>query len=198
MGLDIGFHLYEKEAYDKEKKLVEVKDDNWEERWMCGRCDVTNAWGDSFQFYHALTITPVFQKELDGHEEKLEEFVEEYKLVSFNEFKHNILLAVEDTYRDNQQAKLDILRDIDRMKEKVKDLRELQKTCTADEEFAFDKWGKEIEDKEESIAEQTDYYNHYDEEDYDYSHAKRMEELLDTLEEYLKEDKYYIIPYFSF
>lgn len=198
MGLDIGYSLYEKEPFDKEKKLVEVKKDDWEDRWACGRCEVNNSWGELFKFNGQKTIVPVFQKGLADKVQTLEDYSEEYKRVDFNDFKQCVLEAIRKTYQDALDAKTNILKRIKRSEKQIEELRELQKTCTEDQEYAFNRWGEEIAELKESIAEDDEYYDTYNEEDYDYTHAKKLEKLIRKMEEELKEDKYYIIPYFSF
>ncbi len=199
MGLDIGYTLYEKEPFDKEGKLVRAKEDEFDDsRWACGRCEVNNSWGDLFHFDREKTIVPVFQKELADKVQNLEEYSEEYKLYTYDEFKKHVLEAVQEVYENSLEIKRDICHRIKKNKESIKELRDLQKSCTEDEQYAFEKWGEEIDSLKEDIDEDENYFDTFDEEDYDFTHAKRIEELVRKMGEDLEEDKYYIIPYFSF
>lgn len=198
MGLDLGYNLYEKKPFDTENKLVEVKTDDYDERWMCGRCAVNYSWGDLFEFNHEKTIVPVFQKSLDGKAQKLEEYEEDYKFYSFDEFKRHILEAVQRVYSDALAAKSDARKRIKEREEQIKELRELQKDCSAEQEYAFNRWADEIDELKAANIEDKKYIESYEEDDYDYWHAKRIEELVRLMEEDLKEDKYYVIPYYSF
>lgn len=197
MGLDIGYTLYEKEPFNKEGKFVRAKDDSYD-RWACGRCEVNNSWGDLFKFDREKTTVPVFQKELDGKIQQLEEYRDEYKLYTYDEFKDYVLEAVQKVYEDSVKVKKDICHRIKKNKDSIKELRDLQKSCTEDEQYAFEKWGEEIDRLKEDIEEDENYYDTFDDEDYDFTHAKRIEELVRKMGEDLEEDKYYIIPYFSY
>ncbi len=199
MGLDIGYTLYEKEPFDKEGKLVRAIIDQFDDsRWACGRCEVNDSWGDLFHFDREKTIVPVFQKELADKVQNLEEYSEEYRLYTFDEFKKHVLEAVQEVYENSLEIKRDICHRIKKNKDSIKELRDLQKSCTEDEQYAFEKWGEEIDSLKEDIDEDENYFDTFDEEDYDFTHAKRIEELVRKMGEDLEEDKYYIIPYFSF
>lgn len=195
MGLDIGYHLYEKKPLDEENKYIES---NAETKWVCGRCDVTYSWGEMFKFGADKEIVPVFQKGLKGKiQEYSEGYAAEFNLVDFEDFKDTVKKAIDDAFEEGRETKLTLLRNNLKDKERIKDLRKLQMECTEDQEFAFDKWTEEIDEIQRGIDERQDIYDKYEEDDYSYSHAVYVKELLEEMEKYLKEDKYYVVPYFS-
>lgn len=200
MGLDIGYTLYKKEPFDKENKLVDadLPEDSIYDRWSCGRCEVNDSWGELFKFEDTKTVVPVFQKGLADKVQKLEEYSDEYKLVDFAEFKRIVFEAVQQVYEDAAKAKSDIWKRINKRKKEIEELRDLQKDCSEDQEYAFNRWTEEINDLKEANESDEEYWDTYDEEDYDYAHAKKLEKLIRQMEEDLKEDKYYVIPYFSY
>lgn len=195
MGLEIGFDLYKKEPLDKEGKFIEA---DIETPWVCGRTETTYSWGEEFTFNQTETITPVFQKGLKDKVEKLEEYSEKYSLITLEEFKEPILKAIKEAINQRDEDKLNLVKDISKYEKEIKELRELQKTCTEDQEFAFNKWEEKIEELKEKISYAHESYDEYDDEDYDYTHALWVKDLLEKMEEYLKEDKYYVVPFYSY
>ena len=196
MGLDIGFSLYKKKPFDGEGKLVEADLDIYTN--VCGRTDTTCSWGEYFKFNNESTETPVFQKGLDGKEEKLEEFSVKYKYLPLETFKETVMHTVNETFETCQNEKLELLKRIDSYKQEIKELRDLQKECTEDQEYAFDRWEQQITANKQMIEELQEHYDSYNDEDYQYTHAVAVKELLEDMEKYLKEDEYYVIPYYSY
>lgn len=200
MGLDIGFSLYDKKKFDTEKILERSDvDDSLNRNWVCGRCDSTNSWGECFTFGKDKTIVPVFQKELDGTIKKVsDDHTIEYKLVPFSEFAEKIQDAVSREIDSAIETRKSISAAIKRKREKITALRELQKSCTKDQQYAFDRWTDEINELESEIIEDQEEEDTYLDDDYGYNHAKQVLDMLNALSGYLQEDKYYVIPYFSF
>lgn len=197
MGLEIGFNLYEKKPLDEEDKYVLASVEP-ECSYVCGRTDTTYSWSTYFTFNQKDTITPVFQEALKDKVEKLDDFSQKYKLISFEDFKEPIMSAIKEVIEDKDTSKLNIRKTIFKYKNEINELRELQQKCTEDNEFAFDKWEEQIQNLKTDISELEDSYDTYEEEDYDYSHAIAVKELLEEMEKYLKEDRYYVIPFYSY
>ena len=197
MGQDIGFSLYEKKPFDEEGKWVSVKD--IETPNVCGRTNSTNSWGLYFEFNADGSTTPVFQKTLN---KKLLDSDDSYKnklkLMSFKDFKENIMQAVENDLQEAQQDKFSYLTSIDGYEKDIKELRELQRNCTEDQSYAFDRWEQNIRDYKECIDNIREGYRTFNEEDYNYTHAIAVKELINEMEKYLEENKYYVVPYYSY
>ncbi len=196
MGQYIGFTLYEKKPLDEENKLVKAKADP--DLYICGRCDVTSSWGEYFDITFEKYTTPVFQKELADKVQTLEEYSERYKYIPFEDFKQTVMDAVEEEYATTDNYLQSLLRDNYKAEKEIKNLRELQKSCTEDQAYAFKEWGYEIKKLKDEIDANNYTLEHYKKEDYDYTHAQEVEKLINALEKYLKEDKYYVIPYSSY
>lgn len=198
MGQEIGFDLYEKAPFDKDRTLIAVK--NLGDYYVCGRTDSTNSWGDLFKFEHTSEDTPVFQEGLIGKEYRSvdDDFVRHYVACDFDEFKQHVMTSVTDDFDACDKDKRALLTSINNLKKSNGELRELQKTCTEEQSYAFDRWEEEIHENKQSIAELTEAYAEYDDDDYVYLHAKWVKELLEDMERYIKEDKYYVIPFFSY
>lgn len=193
MGLDIGFTLYEKKPFDEEGKLVRA-DIDIDDNWLCGWGKPNESWGSLFEFGEQY-IVPVFQKELADKEFKLEEFSEKYRLVDFDEFADYVREACADEYREASERRNEVYKEIAEANESIEELRELQKGCTEDNAFAFERWGHEISELKDRIKFLDERLK---ENDFgDENQAKSVNALLESMEKYLKEDKYYVIPYFS-
>ncbi len=192
MGQEIGFHLYKKDAFDKDKKLVEAEVP--EAPCVCGRTEATCFWGALFRFSSDKTVVPVFQRELDGFEDDYAR----YELADFEEFKARVDEAVKYEYSVCYEEKQEAYRKIKDMRDEIDELRESQRKCTADNSYAFDRWEKRIQELKESIVIQEDYVRSYEDEDYNYTHAKHVEDLLSAMEKHLKENKYLVVPYYSY
>ena len=211
MGQEIGFNIYEKKPFDEEGKLVRAKNDKGEiiqTSWVCGRTNSTNSWGYYFKDSYKTdtntidSVTPVFQKELADKKGIFHEDGDEWKtkftLMDFKEFKDAVMDSVEEDLTKGRNEQFDFLMRVNKNRKKIADLRELQRNCNCNQAFAFEKWGEEINELEDNIVELEAYYKNFEEEDYDTSHAKCVKKLIEEMEEYLKEDKYYIVPYFSY
>ena len=198
MGLEIGYYLYEKKPLDEENKFVEAK--GIDASWVCGRCDVNYSWGELFKFEPHREIAPVFQKGLKDKKKSYDQgdFAVEFNLVDYDEFSQIVKSAIQEARDDAFEDKRRLLKEIKDLKNKKAELRGLQKECTEDNAFAFDRWSAEIADIDEAIVEKQAYLDEYDEEDYDMSHAKYVENLLKEMKERLDEDEYYVVPYYSY
>lgn len=208
MGLDIGFDIYKKKK-EKDGKIVlekaKIPEEHEYDAWACGRCDVNYAWGYGHTcnyFEKGPDVNPVFDKELDGYQfEPVKEGTIEYnpvklKYIPYEEFKKNVMDAVEETEQNTFDTKKDLWNQIDEKTKTITELRELQKECTEDNEYAFEKWGEEIQQLKEDKAELKNMLDHYDEEDYDASHAKRIRAMIKYMEECQK-DGYVCVPFYS-
>lgn len=207
MGLDIGFDIYKKEK-DKNGKITlvaqEFPENRKDDAWCCGRCDVTYSWGyghsdGDFGNPDSPITKPTFDKELDGY--KFEPGSGIYsttvlKYVPFDDFKGNVTNAIEETEEEAFEVKRGLLKQINQNTQTISELRDLQRGCDEDNEFAFDKWTSEIKDLKDENAELHDTLSGYDEDDYDASHAKQVRKMLEYLEECQK-DGYVCIPFFS-
>lgn len=198
MGLEIGYYLYEKKPLDEENRFVEAE--GIDPSWVCGRCDVTYSWGELFKFEPNREIAPIFQKGLEGKKKSYDhgDYVVEFDLIEYDEFRRLIDSAIQDARDKAFDAKQNLFKEIKALKNKKSELRELQKECTEDNAFAFDKWSAEISEIDDAILCKQTYLEEYDDEDYDLSHAKYVENLLREMKERLDEDKYYVVPYYSY
>lgn len=195
MSLDIGFMLYEKKPFDNEGKFVDAAIDD-SNTGRSGWGTPNESWGALFRFGNPF-IVPVFQKELAEikRNDDNNTFYEQYKLVAFDEFAEHVHDACADVYREAEEHKKYLYNQKVECQQVIKELRALQKDCTRDNAYAFDRWGEEIAANKERIREIEAEFcdDDFDEE----QQAKSVSALLDLMEKYLKEDKYYIVPYYS-
>lgn len=194
MGLDIGFTIYEKEPLEKEGKFVQAEINQTEDNWRCGWGKPNESWGSLFKFGDTYEV-PVFQEGLDGKKSTLEEFSEEYKLVDFDEFADYVHEACTNEYHEASEQRNSIRRTIAEHEASIKELRELQRCCTEENAYAFDRWASEIKDLKDRIGYLKDQLSVDD--FVDEHQAESVNALLELMEKYLKEDRYYIVPYFS-
>lgn len=210
MSLEIGFDLYNKEDFLEKGALVTPEEAKGLDFYSSGRCSINEAWGDLFNFNLSSTaedsvyLVPVFQKELDGkvyyykNEEGKVCSTTNYKYVDLKDFMSRIEEEIEEVETTQFEYRMMLFDQNRKLEKKIKSLRELQKTCTEDNAYAFSKWTEEITNLEERIENNEYQINHDTEDDYDYTKAQEMKDLLNSLEKYVKEDKYFVIPFFSF
>ena len=213
MGLDIGFYVYKKEIDEKTKKIKLIQEKLTEaqkdDTWLCGRCDVTNAWDYGFEFNSSLAgskdkkidIVPTFDKDLDSWISPKSEYGYQYQLkyMPFEDYKKWVMGAVQEEYDNHSEMLKNTYKCINENNNKIKHYEELQLKCTKENEFAFDKWQEKIEALQDDNTENWSIINDDDpdNEDYDYSHAKGVERLIKNMEEWQKKG-YITIPYYSF
>lgn len=201
MGQEIGFSLYEKKPVDEGGKFVYASKNGIDIKtpWVCGRTESTGSWGNLFDFGGDKAVVPVFQKELDGKaRDYAEGYREIFKYYDFDDFKEDVLEAIRRDLDDALELKNSVYRRIQENKDAISELRELQKNCTESQEYAFDRWGEEIEQKKEAIASSEEYLAEFDDENYEYCHALAVKDLLAEIEKYVQDGEYYVIPYFSY
>lgn len=193
MGLDIGFTLYEKKPFDEEGKFIAVDvDDNW----RCGWGRANEAFGEGYFEFGDECVVPVFQKGLADKKFTLEEFSEKYRYVPFEDFRRGIEAVLDEIDEEAANTVREYIRRIHENERRIEELRNEQRKCTEEQSYAFERWGFEIDDLRDSNESMQDYVDRPHEDD-EVRQAKGVRELLDMMEEYLKEDRYYVVPYFS-
>lgn len=193
MGLDIGFTLHEKKPFDDGGKLVTVDvDDNW----RCGWGRANEAFGHGYFEFGDEHVVPVFQKELADREFTFDGFSKKYKYVPFEDFRRDIESTLDEIDEDSANTVREYIRRIHANEKRIEELRNEQRRCTKEQSYAFERWGEEIDDIRDSNESMQDYVNRPYEDD-EVRQAKGVRELLDAMERYLKEDRYYVVPYFS-
>ena len=192
MGQEIGFHLYKKADFDKDKRLVEAE--GAEAPLACDTTEATCFWGALFRLNGDKTTVPVFQKELDGFDDGRNK----YELVDFEDFRSRVDEAVRSAYDACCVERRDTYREIEAMRDEIGELREWQRRCTEDNSYAFDRWERRIRELKESIASQEDYARNYGDEDRSYAHARQVEGLLSSMEKRLREDEYLVVPLYGY
>ena len=73
----------------------------------------------------------------------------------------------------------------------------MQKSCTESQEYAFNRWEDQIGEKKDMVNELEEALRTFDEDDYDMSHARYVEDLLKFMEEKMDEG-FVTIPYYSY
>ena len=210
MGLYIGFSIYKKKKGEDGKITLtkqEFPKEHKDDVWCCGRCEVNYSWGYGYSCTCLeeggfLITKPTFDEELDGYVlEPGEKGTAAYspitlKYVPFEKFKNNVSNAIEEVEEEVLKSKRGLCRQIKDKTKTIAELRSLQKDCTKENAFAFNKWTKEINQLKEAISELNDMLDNYDTDDYDATHAKQVKSMLEYLEKY-QEDGYVCIPYYS-
>lgn len=195
MGLEIGFNVWKNE----DGKLVkyDLSEGEQDRTWVCGRCDVTNAWeyGQSTDFAKDRFIEPVFNEEFDKYLVDTED--SDYKVilnyVDFHKFKEHIMQAIDEAYHTIAESVTRAKTYIVELNEQIKEYQELQLRSTTD--FVFDKFQEKVEDCRKLITEEQQYIddsakeNHYQ--------IKAVENMLNDIEKYLKQGLV-VTTYFSY
>lgn len=195
MGLDIGYTLYKKEPLDKENKLV---DSDIDTEWLGGRNDLNYSFGEYFKDTEDEETVPVFQKELNGKITAEEGYRRGYVYVDWDDFVDPINHEIKELEDHLQEAKRDNIKRQFWLKAEIEELRELQKDCTEDNSYAFDRWEDQIQEYKEELADREDWYRSGYKDDYDYSNIQYMKKLLASMKKRIDENEYYVIPYFSY
>lgn len=198
MSLDIGFKLYEKKPFDEKGELVAVDFKPASEKetdWVCGRTDATNSWGSLFSFKEGEGTVPVFQKPLDGKED---ECGNKCKFADFADFKDTVSAAIKSDRDEVRELHRSYFKEIAARKDEIAELRELQKGCSAENEYAFDRWTDKIKELKSEIRSYEEEIKSLYDDDYTWLHAESVENLLNTMESLIEKDEYYVVPYFSF
>lgn len=195
MGLEIGFNLYKKSPFDERREFVESDIDT---QCVCGRTKSTGSWGELFNFTAKDSVIPVFQKELDGYVRASEDYTKTYMYTDFNNFKFAVMDAVNDDLEDCRQIKQSMYKRVKELQTNITELRELQKSCTEDNSYAFDRWEGQIQDYAEAIRSLQRDLSDFEDDDYQYGHAVAVQKMLEEMEKYVKENEYYVIPFFSY
>lgn len=200
MGLDIGFDIYKKEK-SKDGKITltkaEFPKDKEDDAWACGRCSVNYSWGYGSSWKENEIIKVTFDKELDGYKFPAEKDYTpvSLKYVPYGEFKSNVMDSVDEAIQDGFQEKRRMYKRLADNLKTIKELRECQKECKRENEFAFDKWTEEINQIKEDNEQLQEDMDNFDQDDYDTSHAIRLKKMLGYMEECAKD--YVCIPWYS-
>ena len=199
MGRTIGFNLYIKEK-SKEGKLVRAPGDIDQDYYLQGRTDVSRSWSDLFDIFqdetgNFITCVPVFQKELDGYEVRGNSRRTRYKYINFNTFYNFVDEAIKEEFKLTKNYINSLKKRIHKLDSDIDRLRKLQSDCTAEQSYAFEKWGEEIAEKEEVIELTTSEIENFYEDDYEYQYAKNTQQLLEKMKEYFEKDEYFVIPF---
>ena len=206
MGLDLGFTIYKKER-DNEGKLllrkVEFPKDREDDAWSCGRCDVNYSWDFGGEQRNGKIIRPTFDEELNNYTmpqteeaKKCGFWPETLRYVPFEEFKEHVEAAINETIEEGLDTVRSLRSQIAENEEEIKELRQLQKECKPDNEFAFNKWAEEISELKRQNSNLAFDIDSFEEEDYDNSKARSLRTVLQYLEE-CQEEGYVCIPWFS-
>ena len=193
MGLEIGFNLHKK----VNDKLVNHKLQDDDSTWTCGRCDVTYAWelGCSYDYQTNTSTEAVFNKEFDNYEEEHNDYKVVYKYLPFEDFKTHVMEAVNDTFNDIALSKQNSYKRIQKLENEIATYQNLQLKSETD--CVFDKFQEKIEDDKREIEENEEFINSLETDDYDYTHAVKVKQMVEDIEKYLKEG-YIVTTFFSF
>lgn len=150
MSIELGYNYWE------DGKIVSCDD-----AWMSGRNELGDAWGRCFpteldkKTGCTVTRTPVFNKEMDGivlYSTAEGDYVEIGRYVELNQFLGNMFAAIEDAEDEDNEIKLSLIRANKLDRKRIADLRDEQRKCTNEDGYAFRKWGEEVNELYEAIA----------------------------------------------
>lgn len=197
MGLDIGYDVWD----NKDGKLIKhnLSKEEEDNTWVCGRCEVTYAWeyGCSFGWDTRKDTRAVFNKEFDNYPlpTRDPDYSVTLKYIDFNDFKEHIMNVVEEEYKEHAESLLLAKKRISKLKEEIKEYQELQLRATTD--LVFDKFQEKIDNCKEQIEYDEQYLDTEADDDYNYSHAKAVENMIKHIEQYLK-DGFVVSTFFSY
>lgn len=196
MGLEIGYKVFD-------KKLFPIKIDDNEQNFVCGRCDVTHSWynrafdanysDDNDKFVEVV----VFNPEYDGHYsyyDNNDEYCMRMHYVPFKDFEKKVKYAIDEAFKNHADYIAEVK---DLAHEKfvaIDEYRNLQ--LKAKTTAAFDGYQKLIEEAASCLAEYTNALKTYDEDDYEYTHAKIIKEMLENIKKHLDNGEV-VIAYYS-
>lgn len=149
MSTEIGYNVYNPET----GKIVSNEHDDW----MCGRNDITECWNQYFNFAweNDKNYSPIFVKEYDNV--AIGEIKRKY--VSIDDFISAVSNDLDYQDQENVKVRNSISCSNYEYKARIKELRELQRDCTKNQSYAFDKWNDEIDDIRQEMKENEDFLN---------------------------------------
>lgn len=183
MSTEIGYNVYD----TKTGKVVSNEHDDW----MYGRNDITDCWSQYFNFSWDENegYSPIFTKEYDnaviGGVKR--------KYVSIDDFVSAVSNDLDYQAQENAKLRQSIYKSNYEYKNRIKELRELQKDCTERQAYAFDRWNDEIDDIRQTIRENEDYLDN-NEDGNRIDNVRKM--LADMKADYDK--GLVVLPYYSF
>lgn len=196
MSIEIGYNYWEN------GKIVSCDD-----AWMNGRNEFGDAWGRWFRNERkdgvSITYAPVFNKEMDGVTIYGEDsdYKEIGRYVELNDFLGDMFGVIDTAEDEDNDIRINLIRANELDRKRIADLRAEQRKCTDEDAYAFRKWGEEIDELYESIAERQRALN--DEavlvEDYDSPRWRidQMRKLLEGIQRDLKAGKT-VVPFYSY
>lgn len=173
MGMEIGYNVW-----DKNIEAVTLPKDEID--FVCGRCDATYAWfnkrldedtpeGTYNEITFNSTMDMAYVKDKYGTKIHL-------RYVPFADFKDRVMETLNRIYKEHKDDLLNARKEIAKAKEKIKTYQALQQAAQTG--AAFDGFQEVIKEQEDQIDYYEDYLSTADEDDYDYSHALLVEEML--------------------
>ena len=204
MGLEAGFDIYKKKKGGDGKVVLEKqefpKGSDDRVTYSCGRYPVNYAWGTGASESSEGSVQATFDKELDGYvlvNNEAADYKSVLKYIPLEDFEARVTEEIENARKEANEAKTSLWTSIQDLRDEISELRALQKSCKAENEFAFDKWEDRVREDKESISDLQERLKNYDEEDFDASAAARASDMLKYMKELMK-DGYTAIPYCSY
>ncbi len=194
MGTEIGFNLYDKQTYDTTGEFKRI---NIELPYLCGRNELTSTWGNYFRDDNKVTV-PVFQKELDGKTNAEDYYEESYTYTNFEDFANEITKTAEQLTHESTEYRNELRERVHTLDNRIKELRRCQMECASNNSFAFERWADEIQQMYSEIDDIKDTLRTFDRDDDNLVAVRNMQEIITTMRRYLSDNRYYVIPYFSY
>lgn len=195
MSCEIGYSLYDKEAFAIRKELVYVE--NLETVFYCGRNELTDRWGYMFGTTNNAhkDIRPTFNKELDGYES--EYFVLKY--IDFKDFRRELQAMRDEFEEKSRRIQKMTYNTISQYRNRIRELRELQRKCTDEEEYAFNKWEERINELYDEIARLERELDDSECNEYP-SYIKFLDTIIKEMEQMVNDEQchFYVIPYYAY
>ncbi len=199
MSIDIGYNYWEN------GKIVWCDD-----AWMNGRNDLGRAWGRYFNSGRdpktnmCVEKIPVFNKEMDGvvlYGKDGDDFTSVGYFVDLKRFLGDMFMAVRDAEDEDNEIKLDLVRANELDRQRIAGLRDEQRKCTDEDAYAFRKWGEEVDELYESIADRQraidDPNVRVEEYDSPYWEVANMRTMLEQMQKDVEAGKI-VIPFYSY
>lgn len=195
MSVEFGFNLISRDEYNK---TGTVKPLDVDLPYACGRSGAESAWGRYF-YDGNDEVTPVFNRELDGKTRTYDnDYIEKYKYTDFEDFSRDMQEAIDEMRRAAYQELMELRYQVADLTKTNQELRQLQKQCTADQSYAFDRWNDEIAQNNETIRDIQREIDDFNDENYSQVRANVAQEVLNSMNKYVNDTRYYVIPYYSY
>lgn len=203
--LDIGFALYDADdaggiAYSK------ANDDEafFRSAWASGWSEATESFGRFFRFAFGEggkgDVRPTFDESLDGKRVTRDgkESGATLRYVPFSDFEEGVSDRLDEIEEEATGRLSALIDERAAIESEIRELRELQRGCGPESEYAFDRWQRQVDEGKARAKELDADIASFEKNDYELSKCREVRRLLSEMKKHLSEGEHIVLPTYSF